>query len=201
MIKSFRQFFVEATSDKIAVFSYGRYNPPTIGHQLLIDRLIALAKEKNADAFIIPTHTVDKKKNPLTVQEKIPILQKMSPGVEVLNTGKTFVDALKDLQARGYTTVYQLAGSDRIPEFTHIKDTYNNKPNKAGEIPFAFTNYDIVSSGDRDPDSDSVEGMSASKLRALALEGKYDAFAKGMSSLVDDNTKKSVYELIRKRLG
>lgn len=198
---TFKQFFTEAVKGKTAVFSYGRYNPPTTGHQLLIDKLIATAKEKQADAFLIPTHTIDKKKNPLSVDEKINILRQMSPGVTVLETGKTLVDALKDLQSRGYTTVYQVAGSDRIPEFTHIRDTYNNKPNKAGEIPFAFQAYEIVSSGDRDPDSEGVEGMSASKLRGFALNNDYNSFKEGMSPAVDDNTKKATFDAIRERLS
>lgn len=198
---TFKQFFTEAVKGKTAVFSYGRYNPPTTGHQLLIDKLTATAKEKQADAFLIPTHTVDKKKNPLSVDEKINILRQMSPGVTVLESGKTLVDALKDLQNRGYTTVYQVAGSDRIPEFTHIRDTYNNKPNKAGEIPFAFQTYEIVSSGDRDPDSEGVEGMSASKLRGFALNNDYNSFKEGMSPAVDDNTKKATFDAIRERLS
>lgn len=198
---TFKQFFTEAVNGKAAVFSYGRYNPPTTGHQLLIDKLTATAKEKGADTFLIPTHTVDKKKNPLNVSEKINILRQMSPGVTVLESGKTLVDALKDLQNRGYTTIYQVAGSDRIPEFTHIRDTYNNKPNKAGEIPFAFETYEIVSSGDRDPDSEGVEGMSASKLRGFALANDFNSFKEGMSSSVDDATKKTVFDIIRERLS
>jgi hypothetical protein len=197
---AFNKFFVEQTKDKAAVFSYGRYNPPTIGHQLLIDKLINVAQQKGADPFLIPTHTVDKKKNPLTLDEKTYALKEMCKGVEILNTGKTFVDALKDLQNRGYTTIYQIAGSDRIPEFNHIVNTYNNKPNKAGEIPFSFKSYEIVSSGERDPDSDAVEGMSASKLRNFAIEGNFDSFARGMSPLVNINLKQDIYNLIRKRL-
>jgi len=198
---TFKKFFTEAVNGKVAVFSYGRYNPPTTGHQLLIDKLTATAKEKNADAFLIPTHTIDRKKNPLNINEKINILRQMSPGVTVLESGKTLIDALKDLQSRGYTSVYQVAGSDRIPEFTHIKDTYNNKPNKAGEIPFAFANYEMVSSGERDPDSDGVEGMSASKLREFAINGDYNFFKSGMSPAVDEGTKKATFDTIRERLS
>jgi hypothetical protein len=197
---AFNQFFIEQTQSKTAVFSYGRYNPPTTGHQLLIDKITEVANEKGADAFLIPTHTVDKKKNPLTLDEKIDILQQMSNNIEILRSGKTFVDALKDLQNRGYTSVYQIAGSDRIPEFTNIVNTYNNKPNKAGEIPFSFNNYDIISSGDRDPDSENVEGMSASKLRSFALVGDFNSFEKGMSPSVNQDDKKIIFTLIRKRL-
>lgn len=196
----FNQFFTEQTKEKVAVFSYGRYNPPTTGHQLLIDKLIATAQEKNATPFLIPTHTVDKKKNPLTLQEKTYVLQEMGRGVEILKTGKTFVDALKDLQNRGYTTIYQIAGSDRIPEFRHIINTYNNKPNKAGEIPFSFANYEIISSGERDPDSEGVEGMSASKVREFAINGNFESFTRGMSPLVNINIKEDIYNIIRKRL-
>jgi hypothetical protein len=200
-MKSFRQFFTEAVEGKTAVFSYGRYNPPTTGHQLLINKLAAIANEKQADAFLIPTHTLDKKKNPLNINEKINILQQMAPGIKILETGKTLIEALKDLQAKGYTSIIQVAGSDRIPEFTHIRDAYNNKPNKAGEIPFSFKTYDIASSGDRDPDSDGVEGMSASKLRELALAGNIEEFKQGMSTTVNNDTKTATYNTIRERLS
>jgi|688.fasta_scaffold58663_4 hypothetical protein len=197
---AFSRFFTEQTKEKIAVFSYGRYNPPTTGHQLLIDKLVEVAKQKNGDAFLIPTHTIDKKKNPLTLEEKTYVLEQMCDNVKILKTGKTFVEALKELQNRGYTSVYQIAGSDRIPEFTHIINTYNNKPNKVGEIPFSFANYELISSGERDPDSETVEGMSASKLRSLAINGDLNAFVNGMSPRVDSNLKHDVYNIIRKRM-
>jgi len=198
---AFNQFFTEQTKEKIAVFSYGRYNPPTTGHQLLIDKLIEIAKQTNGDVFLIPTHTVDKKKNPLTLEEKTYVLKEMSKGIEILKSGKTFIEALKDLQNRGYTAVYQIAGSDRIPEFNHIINTYNNKPNKAGEVPFSFAKYEIISSGERDPDSEGVEGISASKLRSLAIAGDFNSFKTGMSPSVNINLKRDIYNIIRKRLS
>lgn len=198
---AFSRFFTEQIREKIAVFSYGRYNPPTTGHQLLIDKLIEIAKQTNGDGFLIPTHTVDKKKNPLTLEEKTYVLEEMSKGIKILKSGKTFIEALKDLQSQGYTAVYQIAGSDRIPEFNHIINTYNNKPNKAGEIPFSFAKYEIISSGERDPDSDAIEGMSASKLRSLAIAGDFNSFKIGMSPLVNINLKQDIYNIIRKRLS
>lgn len=190
----------EALQEKTAVFSYGRYNPPTIGHQLLIDKLKNEAKKVNGDAFLIPSHTQDNKKNPLSLEEKINLLKKMAPGVGVLDTGKTLVGALQDLQSRGYTNVIQIAGSDRIPEYQFIRDKYNGKPAKDGVIPFEFNTYEIVSSGERDPDSEGVEGMSASKVRDFAINGDYDSFNHGISPVLGEQDKRSVYNAIRERI-
>jgi hypothetical protein len=190
----------ESLQSKTAVFSYGRYNPPTIGHQLLIDTLKKEAEKVHGDAFLIPSHTQDSKKNPLSLHEKVNLLKKMAPGVEVLDSGKTLVDALKDLQSRGYTDVIQIAGSDRIPEYQIIRDKYNGKPAKDGNVPFEFRTYEIVSSGERDPDSEGVEGMSASKVRNFALNGDYKSFDHGLSQALNEQEKRSVYNAIRERI-
>ena len=194
------ELIFESLQNKTAVFSYGRYNPPTIGHQLLIDKLKTEAEKIHGDAFLIPSHTQDDKKNPLSLEEKINLLKKMAPGVEVLDTGKTLIDALKDLQARGYTNVFQIAGSDRIPEYQIIRDKYNGKPAKDGSIPFDFKTYEIISSGERDPDSDGVEGMSASKVRKFALDGDYESFNRGISPVLGEDEKRLVYNAIRERI-
>jgi hypothetical protein len=75
---------------------------------------------------------------------------------------------------------------------------YNGKPDKTGKIPFKFDSFKFVSAGERDPDSEGVEGMSASKLRKLAVDGKIDEFKSGMSDLVPNKLKEQTYNQIRK---
>jgi len=195
-MKTFKQFFYEA-AEKTAVIAYGRYNPPTIGHEKLVQTVEDTASKVGGDAFVIPSHSQDPNKNPLNYLQKKELLQLMSDNIRVLDSGKTLISLLQELQSEGYTDIVHVAGSDRIPEFERIVNTYNNKPNKAGEIPFSFKTYKFVSAGERDPDSEGVEGMSASKLRALAREGKLQEFSSGMSKRIPDNLKKQTFEIIR----
>jgi hypothetical protein len=177
-MKTFKQFFTEQQQSKTAVFAYGRFNPPTIGHETLVDKVKQIAG--NNDAFIIPTHTSNdltktppsKWTNPLTFEQKLPLIKKAfeTGNVKILETGDHYVNALKDLASKGYTNVIQIAGSDRVANFEGLRDQYNGKPNKEGVIEFSFAKFDIISSGERDPDSEGISGVSASKVRAAALE-------------------------------
>jgi len=198
-MKTFKQFFFEETG-RTAVIAYGRYNPPTIGHEKLTEKVREVANKESGDAFIVPSHTVDNKKNPLNFDEKSELLHHMVDGMQILSTGKTLISLLQDLQDKGYTNIIHVAGSDRIPEFQKLIEMYNCKEDKKGVIPFCFQSYTFESAGERDPDSDSVEGMSASKLRELAKAGNYDEFANGTSSKIPDKLKQQTYEIIRQRI-
>ena len=204
-MKSFKQFFVEREEGKAVAFAYGRFNPPTIGHEKLIDTVIQTAKAHGADYFIIPSKSsakqtpAERKKNPLSLQERTAILKYMVPNPDaIVDFGATFIDALKKFQEMGYTTVYHIAGSDREQSFMIPVNKYNGKPDQSGNIPFHFQDYVFISAGQRDPDSEGVEGMSASKLRQLAVDGDYETFKTGMSQSVPDNLKKQAFETIRK---
>ena len=199
---TFKKYFTESVG-KRAVIAYGRYNPPTIGHEALVNKVREVSAREDADGFIIPTHSHDNKKNPLTFKEKASILNKMIEGnsnVVILEEGKTLISLLQHLQSRGYTHIIHIAGSDRIPEFEGLVGRYNNTPDTKGNIPFAFRDYQFESSGDRDPDSEGVEGMSASKLRQLAIDGNVEEFKQGMSDRVDDLQKEETFNIIRERL-
>ena len=196
-MKTFKQYLEERIEDKAVVIAYGRYNPPTIGHQKLIDTIRETAIKNNTDAIVAPSHTQDKDKNPLSYSEKEEILREMSKGINIVDQGKTFISLLQFLQQQGYTKIIHVAGSDRIPEFQKLIETYNGKPDKKGVIPFSFNSYSFVSAGERDPDSDGIEGMSASKLRQLAREGDLESFKQGMSDKISDDLKQKTYDKIR----
>ena len=207
---AFNQFFTEQTKDgKTAVFAYGRFNPPSIGHLKLIEKVISVAQNNNADYFIIPSHQSsikrtlsDYQKNPLSLEDRISLLKHMvNDPKTVVSFGTTFINALKELQKLGCTNIIQIAGSDREKDFTDLVNRYNGLPNKEGEIPFQFNTYKVVSSGQRDPDSEGVEGISASKLRGLAAAGNYEKFKKGMASSVPEILMLKAYKQIRKVLG
>jgi hypothetical protein len=200
-MKTFKQFFLESKEDTI-VFAYGRYNAPTVGHMKLIDKVIETANQRNADYLIVPSHSIKPpEKNPLTVDQKIEILKHMVPdSKKVSDIGSTYVNVLQKLQEMGYKNVIQVAGSDREPEFKGLVEKYNGMPDKSGKIPFHFASFDFVSSGERDPDSEGIEGMSASKLRQLAADGNLEEFKQGMADNVPDEIKEKTYNTIRKVL-
>ncbi len=200
-MRTFRQFFKEQQTRKAIVFAYGRFNPPTTAHNMLIEAVVNAAKKHSADFLIVPSHsTKPPEKNPLTAQEKIKILKYMTPNGRVGTFGTTYIEALQKLQEMGYTDVIQVAGSDRISEFSFLVNKYNGKPTKTGDVVFNFNSFEFVSAGERDPDSEGMSGMSASKLRNLATTGQIDKFKQGMANSVPDEIKQQTYDIIRKIL-
>lgn len=209
-MKTFKQFFIEQQEGKTAAFTYGRFNPPTIGHEKLVNKLKQVAGVN--DAFIIPSHTTNTSadgkpkplsqwKNPLTFEEKKPIIEQAF-GLPVLDSGKTIYDALKDLEHRGYTHIIQVAGDDRVGEFEHIRDKDMGRidpKSETGDTLFNFKQYDVVSSGARDPDSEGIEGVSASKVREAALNGDYEYVKNAIPNTVSEDKKKLIYDVIRDR--
>lgn len=187
---------------KTAVFTYGRFNPPTIGHEALIDKLSAEGIKHKADLIaIFPTYSQDNKRNPLSFDQKVEVLNSFIPkNVQVLPGGNTLFSVLKYLSNQGYTRVIQLAGSDRIPEYKKIVDTYNTKPDKKGEILFSIPKYEFVNAGQRDPDAEGVTGISATKVRDAAVSNDYKTFEAGTPSGIPASLKKQMFEAIKTAL-
>lgn len=181
---------------KAIVTTFGRMNPPTVGHQKLIDKVKTLAKSQNAKHDIRVSHSVDSKKNPLTSEQKLKHLGRMFPDTNFSASSKehpSFIHHLKELHSKGYTHVTMVAGSDRIPEYQRIIDKYN-KP--GGE--FNFKSIKLHSAGERDPDAEGVEGMSASKMRSHAQAGNYHSFKSGLPSHVSHEHATDLYNDVRK---
>jgi hypothetical protein len=188
--------------DKKIVTAFGRMNPPTTGHQKLIDAVLNKAKAEDADHDIRLSHTQDAKKNPLTQDQKLHHARKMFPKVNFSGSSKehpSFIHHLKDLHSKGYTHVTMIAGSDRVAEYQKIVDKYNKDPKEGGE--FHFKSIKIHSAGQRDPDADGVEGMSASKMRQHASEGNYHSFKAGLPSHTTHAHAQELYNHVRSGMG
>ena len=172
----------EATGKSIA-FAFGRFNPPTIGHEKLINKVSSLSTN---DYKIYLSRSQDPKKNPLTPRKKLDIMKKMFPrhsrNIEI-NTTNMVLDIATLLHNKGYTDVSMVAGSDRVREFDTILKKYNGVKSRHGL--YDFENIKVVSAGERDPDADNVSGMSASKMRDAASKGDLASFKKGLPSGVD----------------
>ena len=188
----------EAKNDSV-VFAFGRYNPPTLGHEAVFQTVINTAKGKGAEHTIFISATQKPKTDPLSFQYKLNYLRKTYTGVNFNgdDTIRTIVQSLQELMSRGYKNVTMVAGSDRANEFKAFLDQYNNKPDKKGNIPFQFDSIDVVSSGERDPDGEGVSGISASSARAAAVAGDQAAFMK----MVNAKFGSELYTELRKSMG
>jgi hypothetical protein len=174
---------------KKVVFTFGRMNPPTIGHQKLVDKVNDVARSNGADARVYLSHTQNNKKDPLDYKDKIRFARKAFGKSVIQSPSKTVFDVAKELQKSGYTDIIMVVGSDRVQEFKKILNKYNGKD-------FEFDSIDVVSAGERDPDATGVEGMSASKLRKLATEGDFETFKSGLPKKIQGDAKQ-LYDKIR----
>ena len=194
-MKNYRQL-LEGLPSKTVVFAFGRFNPPTIGHELLFKVVKKVAASNKADHVIYASKTQDKKKNPLSVDRKVHYLNLMFPQTHFVAANehiRTFIEAAKLLNKK-YKNLIMIAGSDRVPEYTKLLNTYNGKE-------FHFDSVQVISAGERDPDSDDATGMSASKMRAAATKGDYITFKKGLPSSVRDIDGKLLMNEIRQGMG
>ncbi len=181
------------------VITFGRFNPPHTGHLKLLDKVADEAYKDGSDYMIYPSQSQDPKKNPLDFQSKTNVMQTMFPHhagniVSDPSGGRNIFDVLKGLHAQGYDNVKIVVGDDRVKEFTNITGKYNGKTYNFGKL-------DIVSAGERDPDSEDVEGMSASKMRKAAQDNDYDAFKKGLPKDVKSADAKSIYMQVRRSMN
>jgi len=154
--------------------TFGRFNPPTVGHEKLLNTV----SEQGADNYrIYPSRTVDPKKNPLEPDVKIDFMTKMFPNHAdaIVNDGdmSNIFNVLSNLNQEGYSGVTMVVGSDRVSEFKSLLEKYNGQA-------YEFEELNVISAGERDPDAEGVEGMSASKLRAMAAAGDLEGFAQGV---------------------
>ena len=165
---------VEKTKGTLTI-AFGRFNPPTTGHEKLLDNVASSSDDD--DYIIVPSRSQEKKKNPLDANYKVSVMQKMFPKHKnkIVNddSNRTIFDVLKKAHTDGYAGVRIVGGADRVGEFEKLANNYNGKL-------YAFDNVEVMSAGARDPDSDDVTGMSASKQRKAAAEGDIKAFMKGV---------------------
>ena len=175
---------VEAPN-KTAAFAFGRMNPPTAGHK----KIGEVIKAQPGDPFIFITHTQNAKTDPLSFAQKLTFAQKMFPMIKVGDTAvRTWVQAMQKLEQMGYTDIIYVAGSDRVNQFNELLNKYNGKE-------YNFNSIKIVSAGERDPDAQGLEGMSASKMRDLAARGDKTTFINAVP--IDPKTAEEMYNQVR----
>ena len=166
----------EAKAPKTIAFAFGRFNPPTIGHKKLMDKV----KSVSSDYKIYLSRSEDPKKNPLSPREKLSFMKKIFPqharNIEI-NPSNNVLDILVRLNGK-FNNIVMVAGSDRIREFDTLLKRYNDVKSRHGY--YKFDDIKVVSAGERDPDAEGATGMSASKMRAAAEKGDLASFKKGL---------------------
>ena len=180
------------------VFAFGRLNPPTQGHQKLIDRVITMAKRVKGLPVLYVSASQDKKKNPLKVKQKLDYLKKVYPrGIKLLpatNKERTFMEILKNNFDKKYTDVYMIAGSDRVAEFKRLISKYNGKD-------YNFDTVNVVSAGERDPDAEGVSGISASKMREFATKNDYKNFRSNLMTGTKEKDAMKLFKDLKNQMG
>lgn len=178
----------EAKQDT-AVMAFGRMNPPTIGHQKLVDKIKSLP----GDPYLFLSQSQKPKTDPLDFQTKLKFAKFFFPGITIGSPQvKTIIQALDKIWEMGYTNLVYVAGSDRVDDFETLINKYN------GGEGYHFDSIQVVSAGERDPDAKGAEGMSASKMRELARSEDFEQFAQGVP---DQNLADELYTAVRKGMG
>ena len=199
MINSFKSYLVE--DEKTVYFTFGRMNPPTIGHEKLMK---ALSEKSGKNPYrIYLSQSQDKKKNPLHFAEKIKYARKMFPKharqIMADKKIKNVLNVAGKLYSEGYKSITLVVGSDRLNEFKILLNKYNGKKGRHGF--YNFENIRIMSAGERDPDGEGATGMSASKMRQSVMEKDFISFSQGLPKNVSNVEAKKLYNSVRSGMG
>lgn len=184
---------IDEEKSSTAVFTFGRMNPPTIGHEKLVKKVEDIARQNNAMPHIYLSQSHDSKKNPLPYKTKIAIARKAFGSAVTPSSSKTVIQIVKELEEMGHKNLIMVVGSDRVNEFRTLLNKYNGKD-------FTFDTIEVVSAGERDPDADGPEGMSASKMRDAVATGNEDAFKQGLPTKLKRNSK-TIFNAVKSGLA
>lgn len=175
-----------------AVFSFGRMNPPTVGHEKLVNKVRAVARAHKGDPLIYLSHTHKLPKDPLEYNDKIKLAKKAFGRIVKMSRANTIIKVLQELEKK-YDEVVLVVGSDRVSDFRELVNKYNGKD-------YTFDTIDVVSAGERDPDADDVSGMSASKMRELATNEDLKEFKSGLPRNLQRDAE-NIMKMVRKGLN
>ena len=194
--------YLEEQKEKHAVLAFGRMNPPTTGHAKLVDKVKEVAKEVGGSHHIVLSHSQDTAKNPLSAEQKVKHAKRYFPDTNISTSDKqhpNFLAQASKLHKAGVTHLHMVAGSDRTGEYHKLLHKYNGVKGTHGY--FKFKGIEVHSAGERDPDAEGVEGMSASKMREHASKGNFKEFKKGVPGHVSTEHAKDLYNDVRKGMN
>ena len=182
---------LDKTLDTLTL-AFGRFNPPTAGHEKLIQAADKAAA--GGDMKIYPSRTQDNKKNPIDPDMKVSYMRKMFPDYKdnIINDPKmrSIFDVLVAASEEGYKSVNIIVGSDRLGEFESLAMKYN------GDI-YNFDEIKTISAGPRDDEAEGVGGVSSSKQRKAVMDDDFKAFKRGLPKTVKDADAQALFDAVR----
>lgn len=155
-MKDYKQLLRELPS-KTIVLACGRFNPPTLGHELLVKTVKKLAEQKGADHVIYASNLSDAKKNPLLVEKKLQYLDLVFPKTNFVESSDGIGDQIKKLR-ESYKNIIVVTSADKVQSLKKFR-------------------VETVAVNDKDPDSED-------NLRSLASKGLYEEFKKGLPTSI-----------------
>lgn len=183
---------------KAIVVAFGRFQPPTFGHQLLINTVQNYGAKHGMDHAMFSSRSHDPEKNPLSADRKFYWLKRFFPKANFINQKSILnpVQMLEYLSKIGYTDVVMVGGEDRAEMYTGFKRLIKSEKNKSGIVLNSVT-FQQAGSG-RDPDAKGVQGMSGSKLRELVRKNKKLQFLKGLPTGVSKTDGSAFFDEFKK---
>jgi len=197
----FIDYLTEAP-EKHGVLAYGRMNPPTKGHEQVINKVHEVAKEHNAVHKVVLSHSQDKSKNPLPAEVKVKHAQHAFPGTHIEASSKehpTILHHAAAMASQGVKHLHVVAGSDRVEEYHKLLHKYNGVASKHGN--YKFKSITVHSSGERDPDAEGTSGVSGTKMREHAAAGRKNKFHAALPSKMKPEHKDALYHDVRQHMG
>lgn len=185
---------------KKIVLAFGRMNPPTIGHEKLIQICADVARQNRCDYQIYLSNSNDKKKNPLDPQTKIKFAKKMFPShADHMHVDKEISNPFKLLAKFNaeYDEVIWVAGGEDAPNY----DKRFQSHMKTETPDFYYKSLVVHSSGERSADADDASGMSATKMREAAMNANVALFRKGIPSTLNDKEMMNLMKAVREGMG
>tara|TARA_B110000908_G_scaffold100026_1_gene118077 strand:- start:17897 stop:19183 length:1287 start_codon:yes stop_codon:yes gene_type:complete len=199
MINSFSQYLVE--EDKVVYFTFGRMNPPTLGHEMLLNKLAKAAGNNPYKIFL--SKSTDAKKNPLKYNDKVKFARKMFPkhAREIVKDDKiiNIMDIASRLYDSGFTSIVMAVDGPRSREFDILLNKYNGKKARHGF--YNFKSISFVNVGERNDSSEGIDGVSATKQRTAAVNNDFIAFTQGIPKSVSNSDSKALFNAVRKGMG
>lgn len=176
------------------VFSFGRMNPPHAGHAKLADAVVSHARKVGGDHAVILSQSHGGEKNPLPPDVKHGMAKKVLPNANVVSDenirhmGQAFEYAKK----KGYSHAHLVVGGDRHAEMSARAEKIANA---------VGIEVNVVNAGHRDPDSEGVEGASATKVRAAANENNINKFRSHMPRHISNSDAKEMMATVHHHLN
>lgn len=176
------------------VFTFGRLNPPTVGHEKLVNKVRQVAKRLGAEPHVYLSHSQNSKKDPLSYNQKFKYAKQAFGNIVYKSNARTVIQIMQELEKMNHKDVVMVVGSDRVQEFRTLLNKYNGKD-------YNFNSIKVVSAGERDPDAEGVSGMSASKMRAAVTAGDAMLFMKGVPSKLPKQSAARMYTDLRSAMN